>query len=75
MLGRDRSSLKKVMTELNFQGGAHHMDHMGARAYGGGHSTIRSMEVWKRRWGTMGVYEMTSPCRGGIVKEACTWKV
>lgn len=51
------------------------MDHMGARAYGGGHSTIRSMEVWKRRWGTMGAYEMTSPCRGGIVKEACTWRV
>lgn len=49
------------------------MDHMGARGYGGGHNTIRDMEVWKRTWGTTGAYEMRSPCRGRIVNGGCGW--
>lgn len=72
---KDRSSLKSVVAELKFQGGIHQMDHEEGRVCGRGHSTCRSLEMWKRKsWrGTMGAWEMKlnrSPCRAGLLKEA-----
>lgn len=53
---RARSSLKRVMAELDFQGGVHQTDQVGNSAHGGGHSMCKGSEVWKRmaQWGTTG---------------------
>ena len=59
--GKDRSSLKSVMAELNFQGGIHQMDQEGRSIHDGGCSTHKSSEVQKRMvlgWGPRGAWDM-----------------